>query len=138
MKYPQAMQVLDFSEKGDARGRLVVLEGNSAVCPFEIKRCYYIYDTTPGTVRGKHAHRRLKQLLVCVSGSCTIRCDRGNGQVEDVVLDWPDKGLYLEGLVWHDMLHFSKGAVLMVLASDHYDESDYIRDRAEFDREVAK
>ncbi len=118
---------------GDDRGQLVAIEGfclcgGGYIAPFEIKRCYYIFDTTPGTVRGHHAHQQLKQLLVCVSGACTIRCDFGDGRVEDVVLDWPDQGLLIEGLVWHDMLHFSKGAVLMVLASDHYDEADYVRD----------
>lgn len=83
-------------------------------------------------MRGHHAHRQLKQLLVCVSGACTIRCDFGDGRVEDVTLDWPDQGLLIEGLVWRDMLHFSKGSVLMVLASDHYDEADYIRDYETF------
>ena len=84
-------------------------------------------------MRGKHAHRNLKQLLVCVSGSCVIACDFGNGRTQDFVLDWPDKGLLIEGPVWHEMCHFSKGAVLLVLASDHYDEADYIRSREAFD-----
>ena len=132
----QRIEQVKLPLHGDDRGQLVAIEGswcgNGCELPFEIKRCYYIFDTTPGTVRGHHAHRQLKQLLVCVSGACTIRCDFGDGRVEDVVLDWPDQGLLIEGLVWRDMLHFSKGAVLMVLASDHYDEADYVRDYETF------
>ncbi len=131
--YTQEVRTVTFVERGDDRGVLVAIEELSEVCPFEIKRCYYIYDTTPGTVRGKHAHKNLEQLLICVSGSCVIRCDKGNGDVQDYTLDWPNQGLYISGLVWHDMLHFSKGAVLMVLVSRKYDEADYVRERAEFE-----
>ncbi len=131
--YEQEVRRVTFPVRGDDRGSLIALEELSAECPFDLKRVYYIYDTTPETVRGKHAHKALKQLLVCVSGACVIRCDKGNGDVQDITLDWPNQGLYISGLIWREMLHFSKGAVLMVLASEHYDEADYIRDRADFD-----
>ena len=100
--------------------------------PFEVKRMYYIFDTTPGTVRGNHAHKALKQMLICVSGACTIVCEMPDGTKSEHRLDWPDKGLLIEGLVWRQMKDFSKDAVLIVLASEHYDESDYIRNYTVF------
>ena len=127
---------LSFSFHGDERGKLIALETLSAQLPFEVKRMYFIYDTTPGTVRGRHAHRQLKQVLVCVSGACTIECEMPDGAKAEYRLDWPDKGLLIEGLVWRNMRDFSKDAVLLVLASEHYDESDYIRDYGEF-RKIA-
>jgi len=127
----QKIEVLLFNAKGDERGKLIALEGLSKDVPFDIKRMYYIFDTTPGTVRGHHAHKTLKQVLVCVSGSCTIVCDDGNSKTE-YHLDWPDRGLLIEGMVWHDMKDFSKGSVLLVLASGHYDETDYVRDYDNF------
>lgn len=113
---------------GDERGKLIALEALTDLVPFEVKRVYYIFDTTPGTVRGKHAHKVLKQLLICVSGACTIECEMPDGTKSEHRLDWPDRGLLIEGLVWRQMKEFSKDAVLLVLASEHYDESDYIRD----------
>jgi len=129
-------QIVSFPIKGDPRGSLVALESLSENVPFEVKRCYYIFDTTPGTVRGLHAHRELKQVLICVSGSCTILCDDGTKRTE-YHLAWPDKGVLIEGLVWREMRDFSKGAVLLVLASDHYNEADYIRHYDRFALEVA-
>ena len=117
-----------FKTLGDERGRLVVQESLSELVPFEIKRTFFIYDTTPGTVRGNHAHYRNRQMLICVSGACTIKCEMPDGTKSAHRLDWPDKGLLVEGMVWHTMEEFSKDAVLLVIASEHYDESDYIRD----------
>lgn len=125
---------LEFDVKGDERGKLIPLESLSEQVPFEIRRVYFIFDTTPGTVRGKHAHRELKQVLICVSGACTIVCERANGARTEHRLDWPTKGLLIEGCVWREMKDFSKDAVLLVLANERYDPADYIRDRAEFDR----
>lgn len=129
---------IEFFQHGDARGQLIALETLSQEIPFEVKRVYYIFDTTPGTVRGNHAHKNLKQVLICVSGACTIVCELPNGNVEEVQLDWPNQGLLIEGLVWRQMKHFSKGAVLLVLASEHYDEADYIRDYTQFKIEVMR
>lgn len=134
----QTVKKYQFKTLGDDRGKLIALESLSEQVPFDVKRVYYIFDTTPGTIRGKHAHKKLKQVLICVSGSCMIRCDLGDGSPVDYLLNWPDQGLLLEGLVWRDMLQFSKGAVLLVLASEHYDESDYIRDYNEFGKNIRK
>lgn len=126
------VQELEFPEHGDARGRLIPLEAGSGDVPFEVKRAYFIYDTTPGTVRGNHAHKSLRQVLICVSGACTIDCEMPDGTKSSHRLDWPTKGLLVEGLVWHTMRDFSKDAVLLVLASEHYSESDYVRDYTAF------
>lgn len=134
----QAVKKIQFKTLGDDRGKLIALEALSEQVPFDIKRVYYIFDTTPGTVRGQHAHKKLRQVLVCVSGACVIRCDLGDGKKVDYLLNWPDQGLLLEGMVWHDMVQFSKDAILLVLASDHYDESDYIRDYDDFLKGVAR
>ena len=119
---------MQLSWHGDERGKLIALEALTDLVPFEVKRVYYIFDTTPGTVRGNHAHKDLRQLLVCVSGACTIACEMPDGTKSEHRLDWPDRGLLIEGLVWRQMKDFSKDAVLLVLASEHYDEADYIRD----------
>ena len=123
---------IEFAFKGDERGKLIPLEASSDQVPFEVKRMYYIFDTIPSTVRGKHAHKALKQVLICVSGACTIDCELPDGTKSSHRLDWPTKGLLIDGLVWREMRDFSKDAVLMVLASEHYDEADYIRNYNEF------
>ena len=129
---------IEFTPHGDDRGQLIPLEALSADVPFEVKRVYYIFDTTPGTVRGKHAHKTLKQVLVCVSGACTIVCEETDGTRSEHRLDWPTKGLLIEGLVWREMKDFSKDAVLLVLASEHYSRCDYIWDYEEFHRLVSE
>ena len=130
------VQKVTFAEHGDARGKLIALETLSTAVSFEVKRVYFIYDTTPGTVRGKHAHKALRQMLICVSGACTIECEMPDGTKSEHRLDWPNKGLLIEGLVWRNMKEFSKDAVLLVLASEHYDEADYIRDYGVFHTEA--
>ena len=124
------LTIVDFEEHGDDRGTLVALEENKNV-PFDVKRCYYMYDTRPGVRRGFHAHKKLKQVLICVHGSCKILLDNGK-EKEIVLLDHPNRGLFIESNVWREMFDFSEDAVLMVLASELYDESDYIRNYDEF------
>lgn len=124
------IKTIRFAEHGDERGTLVAIEAGADV-PFDIRRVYYMYDTTAGTTRGRHAHRSLKQVLICTSGSCTVTLDDGTERA-DVTLDEPDLGLYVDSVTWREMRDFSDGAVLMVLASEPYDESDYIRDYGEF------
>lgn len=119
-----------FPPHGDERGQLVALEAGEDI-PFQIKRVYYIYDTLPGVVRGKHAHRNLEQILVCVHGSCKVALDDGCERRE-ILLDQPTLGLYIRNDTWREMYDFSQGAVLLVLASEHYDEADYIRDYQQF------
>ena len=119
-----------FPPHGDERGQLVAIEALQHL-PFEIKRVYYIYDTLPGVRRGFHAHRCLQQILVCVHGSCKIHLDDGH-ETAEVLLDSPSEGLYISNDTWREMYDFSEGAVLLVLASEHYDEADYIRDYQQF------
>lgn len=120
---------------GDERGSLIALEALSKQVPFEIKRVYYIFGTKPNVIRGKHAHYKLKQLLICVSGSVDILIDDGKNK-DTIRLDSPDKGLYIDGFIWREMHNFSQDAVLVVLASDYYNEEDYIRDYIKFLEEV--
>ena len=124
------IKTISFKALGDERGSLVSLEGNKSV-PFDIKRVYYIFDTKEGVSRGFHAHRNLKQVAVCVTGSCRFVLDNGK-QREEVVLDKPTTGLLIEDLTWREMHDFSPDCVLMVLASEYYDKLDYIRDYDEF------
>lgn len=124
------IQTVKLEEHGDSRGILIALEQMKNV-PFEIKRVYYMFNTVKGVRRGFHAHKQLKQILICVKGSCKILLDDGNEKAE-VCLDEPNKGLIIESNVWREMFDFSEDAVLMVLASELYDEEDYIRDYNKF------
>jgi dTDP-4-dehydrorhamnose 3,5-epimerase-like enzyme len=124
------VQTTLFKELGDDRGSLVALEANKSV-PFDIKRVYYIFGTKPGVSRGYHAHKSLKQIAICVTGSCRFVLDNGK-QREEIVLDKPTTGLVIEDLTWREMHDFTPDCVLMVLASQYYDENDYIRDYQEF------
>jgi dTDP-4-dehydrorhamnose 3,5-epimerase-like enzyme len=124
------IQFVEFPPLGDERGSLVALEGNSTV-PFDIIRVYYIFGTQPGVARGFHAHENLKQIAVCVTGKCRMVLDNGKERSE-VWLDSPTKGLLIDDLIWREMHDFSENCVLLVLASEHYDEGDYIRNYQEF------
>ncbi|MCB5268185.1 MAG: FdtA/QdtA family cupin domain-containing protein [Candidatus Cloacimonetes bacterium] len=127
-------KVINFDIKGDERGSLIAIEeGYNA--PFAIKRVYYIFDTKQDVTRGYHAHKNLNQIAIAVKGSCTFILDNGSTK-QEVTLDTPTKGLLLEGLLWREMKDFSSDCVLVVLASEHYDESDYIRDYDKFLKEV--
>ena len=123
-------KMFHFPPHGDERGQLVAIEEQKDL-PFDIKRVYYIYDTLPGVRRGFHAHRNLQQILVCVSGSCKIHLDDGT-QTQEVTLDDPNPGLYIANNMWREMYDFTPGAVLLVLASQYYDEADYIRNYEDF------
>jgi dTDP-4-dehydrorhamnose 3,5-epimerase-like enzyme len=115
---------------GDDRGQLVALEENKDI-PFNIKRVFYIYGTKENTPRGNHSHYKTKQYLVTVNGSCKVTLDNGKKQ-ETFNLNKPNLGLFQDALVWGNMHDFSSDCVLLVLASEHYDENDYIRDYDEF------
>ena len=120
------IQWTNFSSLGSDHDPQITLEAEKSV-PFEIKRVYYIYGTQQGVARGFHAHRNLKQVAVCVSGKCRMILDDGKVR-EEAWLDSPTKGLLINDLVWREMHDFSDDCVLLVLASEHYDEDDYIRD----------
>ena len=124
------IKTIDFEIHGDDRGQLVAIEEMKNL-PFCIKRVYYMWNTTTGTVRGKHAHRNLQQILICTSGSCKILLDDGK-EKKTVLLNKPNVGLYVSNNIWREMFDFSSDAVLMVLASEYYDEKDYIRNYDEF------
>lgn len=128
------IKLIDFKLLGDERGHLTALEGNKNI-PFEIKRVYYLTDTKFGVARGFHAHKALEQVAVCVSGRCRMLLDDGVHK-EETWLESPTKGIRLERMIWHEMHDFSADCVLIVLASEHYDETDYIRSYSEFLKEV--
>ena len=126
------MQIIKyaFQQHGDDRGMLVALEEQNDI-PFRVRRVYYMYDTKDGVHRGFHAHKNLKQILICIHGSCKVLLDNGK-EKKIVSLEKPYEGLYIPHNMWREMYDFSSDAVLMVLASEKYREEDYIRDYDQF------
>ncbi len=129
-------KLLNFKIHGDLRGKLVSLEGNKNI-PFDIKRIYYIFDTLPDQDRGMHAHKNMEQIIIAIDGACQFILDDGKTR-EKLWLNRPDVGLYIGKNMWREMRHFSYGCKLMVLASDYYDEKEYIRNYNEFLKEIKK
>ncbi|MFI8146298.1 WxcM-like domain-containing protein [Acinetobacter sp. ABJ_C5_2] len=127
------VKLIDLPSFGDERGGLVAIESNQSI-PFDVKRLYYIFNTSQKP-RGFHAHIDLKQVAICLKGSCRFILDNGSTK-EEVVLDNPTQGLVIEGLIWREMHDFSEDCVLLVLASEHFTEQDYIRNYDEFLRIV--
>ena len=128
------IQWINLPPLGDERGSLVALEAAKTI-PFDIQRVYYLFDTKPGVSRGFHAHKKLQQVAVCVTGQCRMVLDDGKERKE-VWLDSSVKGIALPPMVWHEMHDFSPDCVLLVLASEHYDETDYIRNYDDFLRTI--
>ena len=126
---------ISFPEHGDERGHLVVIEGKADI-PFEIKRLFYIYGSDNYVVRGQHANRRSEFILMNVAGNCKVKVFDGKGEEEIFVLDKPHEGIYLPVMHWKDMYDFSEDSLLLVLASEHYDPDEYIRDYDAFTKEV--
>ncbi len=116
----------------DKWGKLVALEGNGDI-PFNIKRVYYIYGVEEGVRRGFHSHRKLQQILICVHGSVKILLKTPDKE-EVVTLNKANEGLYIGPNTWREMYDFSDDAVLLVLASEHYKESDYIREYSDYEK----
>lgn len=114
----------------DRKGNLSAVE-NGKDLPFHIQRVYYLYDVPGGASRGGHAHKSLYQLLVAVSGSFSVTLDDGNKK-KTIVLKRPYEGLLIVPGIWRSLEDFSSGSVCLVLASENYDEGDYIRDFAVF------
>ncbi|EAI7112088.1 TPA: WxcM-like domain-containing protein [Campylobacter coli] len=127
-------KILNFNAKSDNRGSLIALE-NLKEIPFEIKRIYYIYDTKPEFPRGAHAHRELEQVLIMMDGSCELVLNDGKN-IKNIILNRPDMGIFIGKNMWREMKNFSYGAKLLVLASDFYNEKEYIRDYEEFLRNI--
>ena len=127
-------KVLNFADKGDARGKLVVVEGAKDI-PFEIKRVFYIYGSDSEVVRGQHANRESEFVLINVGGTSKVRIDNGHSEAV-VELNKPMMGLYIPTMVWKDMYDFSEDSILLVLASTHYDGTEYIRNYEEYKKEM--
>lgn len=130
------IRLIDLPDLSDERGGLVALESMQSI-PFELKRVYYIFQNTQNVPRGFHAHKNLKQVAICLHGQCRFVLDNGHSK-EEIILSSPKQGLLIESLMWREMHDFSDDCVLLILASEHYDESDYIRDYKDFLIEVHK
>ena len=124
------VRIIELPKFLDARGNLSFAEQNNHI-PFEIKRTYWIYDVPAGESRGGHAHKALMQMLVPMSGSFKVVLNNGKEEKE-VLLNHPWQCLMIVPGIWRTIEDFSSGAVCMCLASDHYDELDYIRDYDQF------
>lgn len=129
-KINDTYKIIDFGDFGDERGKLVVVEGSQDI-PFDIARVFYIYGSDATVVRGQHANRNSEFVLVNVAGTSKVKVDNG---IESVIieLDKPMMGLYLDKMIWKEMYDFSPDSVLLVIASTHYDEKEYIRDYEEY------
>lgn len=130
MTLKERCPIIRFGDLGDERGKLVVIEGNQAI-PFEIKRVFYIYDSDSTVVRGQHANRESEFVLINVAGQSKVRITDGKEELI-VELNKPMMGVYIPKMIWKDMYDFSSDSVLLVLASTHYDDGEYIRDYNEY------
>jgi oxalate decarboxylase/phosphoglucose isomerase-like protein (cupin superfamily) len=126
----ETARLIEFRRIADPSGNLTPIEASVDV-PFDIKRVYYLYDVPGGEVRGGHAHRRVEQVIIAASGSFDVVLDDGIKRAR-FMLNRSYYGLYVPTMVWRELENFSSGSVSLVLASDHYAESDYIRDIREF------
>lgn len=136
MKLKEKCPIIHFDDCGDERGKLVVIEGGSSI-PFDVKRVFYIYDSDETVIRGQHANRESEFVLINVAGNSKVRIT--DGKEEFIVeLDRPMTGVYIPKMIWKDMYDFSPDSILLVLASTHYDGSEYIRSYEEYLKEVGK
>lgn len=136
MNLREKCPIIHFDDLGDERGKLVVIEGGQSI-PFDVKRVFYIYDSDDTVVRGQHANRESEFVLINVAGRSKVRIT--DGEEEFVVeLDRPMTGVYIPKMIWKDMYDFSEDSILLVLASTHYDGTEYIRDYEEYLKEVKK
>lgn len=129
------VHMIEFNEKGDERGRLVVVEGVKDI-PFDIKRIFYIYGSKTDVIRGQHANRKTAFVLINLVGSSKVKVKDGKGNEVIFSLNRPHTGIYLPKMVWKDMYDFSQDSVLLCLASEAYDSEEYIRDYNEFVKEI--
>lgn len=128
------IDILEFKDFNDYYGHLTPLEARKDI-PFDFKRIYYITGVDNGVRRGYHSHRNLHQVLICVSGSVKILV-KTPSEEKVVMLDDPIKGLYIGPMIWREMFDFSEHAALLVIASEYYDVSDYIRDYSQYEKEA--
>lgn len=131
------VSILDFGAIGDERGFITICEGELDI-PFIPKRVFYIYKSAKDVVRGKHANRVTDFVLINVAGKSKVKVMDGKGNEVYICLDRPNTGIYIPHMVWKEMYDFSEDSVLLCLASEHYDPTEYIRDYDEFLKEVEK
>lgn len=129
------IKLVNLKPVTDKRGTLVSIDGSKSIS-FDVKRIYYLFGSSKDVSRGHHAHKNLKQLVICISGSCKIILDDGTIR-EEYLMNSKIEGLLIEGLIWREMHEFSEDCILLVLASELFDESDYIRDYNEFIKEIS-
>jgi hypothetical protein len=132
----EACRIIGLPKVADPRGNLTFIEGERHI-PFDIKRVYYLYDVPGGADRGGHAHYKLRQFIVAMSGSFDVMLDDGYVK-QKFHLNRSYYGLFLDTMIWRTIDNFSSGSVCLVLASNYFDETDYIRDYDQFLREVRK
>ncbi len=125
------VQMLEFEQKGDERGHLVIVESRKDI-PFDIKRIFYIYGSASDTVRGQHANKKSEFLLINVAGTSKVKVRDGKGNEAVFCLNRPHTGIYLPRLVWKEMYDFSSDSVLLCASSEYYDPNEYIREYDEF------
>lgn len=129
------VRMIEFNQKGDSRGHLVIVEGGMDI-PFEIRRVFYIFGSKENVVRGQHANRRTEFVLINVAGNSKICIRDGKGNEMIYCLNRPHTGIYIPTMVWKNMYDFSEDSVLLCLASEHFDPDEYIRDYDEFQKEI--
>lgn len=130
------VRLIELPKISDPRGNLTFVE-NSRHVPFEIKRVFFLYDIPTAADRGAHAHKKLEQVIICLSGSFDVALDNGK-EKERIHLNRPWQGLYVPPMVWASEINFDPGSVCLVLASDLYDEADYYRNYDEFIQAVSQ
>ena len=135
-KNMKSYKIINFNTIGIKKSHLIALEKGKDI-PFEIKRIYYIFNTAKDIERGFHAHKKLKQILIAVKGSCTFILDDGETRNE-IQLDTQKKGILIDGIICREIKNFSDDCVILVIASENYDENDYIRNYNDFIDEVKK
>ena len=132
MTLKERCKIIEFSDLGDERGKLVVVEGGQSI-PFDIKRVFYIYGSDDTVIRGQHANRDSEFVLINVAGKSKVRITDTNEEYV-IELNRPMMGIFIPQMVWKDMYDFSADSVLLVLASTHYDAGEYIRDYGEYEK----
>ena len=127
-------RIIELPKISDPRGNLTFVESGRHI-PFEIRRMYYLYDVPGGAERGGHGHKKLEQFIIAMSGSFDVVLDDGNRQ-KKIHMNRSYYGLYVCPMMWREITNISSGAVCVVVASEYYDEADYIRDYDDFTRLV--
>lgn len=125
------VKMLDFQQLGDERGKLVVAEAQQEI-PFDIKRVFYIFGSDSSVIRGRHANKKTEFVLINVAGSSKVKVKDGEGNEAVFCLNRPHTGIFLPTMVWKEMYDFSEDSVLLVLASEHYDPDEYVREYDKF------